>query len=529
MTHFEAIADNYINQMLNPKRCFHYDILQEISHIKLFLENDTHPKCQYILAYYYSENGQKDKALEYVKKAIDSDFLFACNMMGYLLSENKGDNEEILNNFLKSANVGHIGALRNLGYWYNKHGDIEKSIKYYKLGIEKGMVCCETDLTYYYHKDDENYNDLLLSYAMNGCRFAFQLIYRNSDIEKRHYIDKLVLKSYPNMCPCIEHLLDYYENKNKYKFFAILERYKPSTDGSILLIIAKKYFRIRQFDTAIKLLIESIKYGNYDAYVFLKNNTDGNITKAADLTIITDLLELQAVDDFDKTSLVAIYSMLGKPDDAKNMLLTITDAGIKEMGKYKYYVFQDNWVKALEILLEWKDSDKYVRVSCELAFLYTKLHDKGNALSCTKKCVESGCYKCMVILADLALQQNDYFEAHKYLIKSRNSSLRTWIDVSKKFMRKCNSISIAENLVNKKISIGIEILLRNNGDIKRICDKYLIENECHICYMVNLCFTFSCGHGMCTECSKNIINGGKCPFCKKPIDGFLLQEYDIKV
>lgn len=517
MDQVENIADQYIVKLQDPIRCRHNNILFENDHIKLFLKNDTMPKCQFLLAYFYRVNDEDDKSILYAKKAIDNKFDFAYNVLGC----HTEDLKEKIECFLKSAAVGYNNSFRNLGYYYHTQGDIYKSIEYYKLGIEKGNICCETDYIRIHCKNDNNYTDLLLSCAMSGCESALGLIYMKYSVEERHELNKKMLKY--NFSTYIVHLLDYYEKKNKYKFFGMLEKYKVSTDGHILFAIAKKYFSIKQYDISTNLFIQSMKYGNHSAYSFLKKYTDGFVSDPKDLNIMTDFLEVRRIDDSDKAVLALVYAELHRIDDAEIMLTTIIDPYSRAMAIYKHYASQNNWREAMEALMEYMNINKDTYMDFELGLIHTNLNDNVNALKYYKIGAGRSCYECMISLAELASKQKNYMEACQYLIKSKYSNSRRWANACGILIHDCDSVEIAENLLNENISMAIMMLLRNSDNIKEKCDTYLVENECGICYTTTFCFKFLCGHGMCIECLKNSISDN-CPFCKKTIDGFLIQE-----
>ena len=85
---------------------------------------------------YYVEENNIDKAVEYIKEAVFSDYPFGQNNYGIINQFKLGNINNAIYNYEKSSKHKFALAEYNLGYIYEKENEIQQSIEHYKKALE---------------------------------------------------------------------------------------------------------------------------------------------------------------------------------------------------------------------------------------------------------------------------------------------------------------------------------------------------------------------------------------------------------
>lgn len=521
----DLLINQYFDLLNDKKRCYcHKDQTIKIKEedVKLFHQNEDNPKVQFLLAYYYYETN-KYKATDYATNAILNGVGYGYNILGLIAP----DNISQINYFLKAKEHNHPRAYPNLGIVYYQLKDNDNASKYFKMGIENGIICSKYYDTSHFYKNDANYLDLLLECAKQGCRGALdELYYKTIDDKKKREILKIGTgKGYSEY---IYRLINYYETKNRFKFMKLLRELSNSNDPNILYSIGKKYFDIHLIDEATKVFYKAMDLGNYESFTYLTSHgiQSCNDTQAK---IIVKLLINKKKGNVDELNLVALLLQLNENDKALEFSNKIVNPYYKNLAKYRYHcnkceysIAHDYILDALKMDDEQKETALYHEIGCS----YLRLNNENKAKEMLELGVAAGQQNSNIILADIYIKSSNFMLAAQYLIKPLMCDNVSAINLINQIIENNSSIEIGKLLLNNDLFVGLLCLLKCKMETDKIldlCPRFLFESECNICLEIKQQVKFNCGHECCIDCLKNQKNTN-CSYCRKPIWGFIKNK-----
>jgi tetratricopeptide (TPR) repeat protein len=492
------------------------------------MKNDTLPEIQFLLGYYYLAR-DKEKGLKYIKLSIDGGYKAAYNLMGCYDDGKEGHNR--IEYFTKALEAEYPRAYSNLANEYVTLKNDDEAKKYLQMGIDQGILCCETTMLNYY---DKNNMDKCKILAEKGCLLALRMLYRNAGTDNEKYkLDKLGDKF--ERYTFFRRLMLKYKSDNRYKFLALLEKHRKSTNYQILYDIGKEYAILQNNDKVHEYYVRALKYGGADIYKLVSTNELVIFTSPKFSEKLTQVFELANVDEKDdektnisKLNLITQTVIAEKLQDAKIMCNQFNDDYFKYVGLSVYYSAKGKKQKTYDLLKKAFDIDPKKLDLYERLGIYSEdlgRHDDAEGYY-YQGIIEMDCDLCRIRLGTIALNNKKYLVAAEFLVSSRSAFHNNrWQDLHEEIMRKCSENNVGKYLIDNVISGGINILLKSNCDnLSQLCGPYIFKNmECPICYCDNDHLKMLCGHAVCIHCIKDI-KQNKCPFCKTKIVGFIIAK-----
>ena len=176
-------------------------------YLKILVEKYGIKECCYNLAVINRKKGNIEKYKEYILKGIefgDSECMFSYAL--FIYSETGKYTEKVDMYSKKSAEIGNVDAMYELGLFASEQNRIEDSKKWYKKAAEKGETTAMNNLANIYSDEGnkEEAMELYLKSAEKGNPLAFfnlgNYYEENNNIElAKEYYSKVLdsLKGYP--------------------------------------------------------------------------------------------------------------------------------------------------------------------------------------------------------------------------------------------------------------------------------------------------------------------------------------------
>jgi len=212
-------------------------------------------------------------------------------------------------------------------------------------------------------------------------------------------------------------------------------------------------------------------------------------------------------------------------NDMNDIINNMTDPFYKNIILYRFYLNKEDNDKALVHLLISHSLDpesNILNLEFELGMIYRD-YDINKAIEYLKKGIDKKDTRCNLSLAEILYDNNNIFEACKYLIDCCKNNEIFAINKINDIIHKHASFEIGKLLLDNDLDLGINCLIQCNTPTDKIVEcanKFIYYSECNICFNENKQFKSSCGHYLCIDCLRKC-QYQKCPFCKNKFNGYL--------
>jgi tetratricopeptide (TPR) repeat protein len=478
-------------------------------------------QVHFLLAYYYISI-DREKAIEHANLAIQNGCGIAYNTLGCI--ENK------IEHFIKAAIHNNTRAYRNMGELYHASGDINRSKQCLQLGIDLGINCCQYIYYDLYCTNDPDYDDVILNTARKGCRSALDESFgKTTDPTIRQELLNLGVQCKYTFY-IIKMINQYDASNDRYRLIRILRQFEDSNDGDLMFTIGKKYMDMSYCKYGTKCILKALDLGCYDVLEYLGNNvivalsSDNCMINCIMQSTINLLTKRSKLDPCDQLNLVLAYVNTNQPEQAHNVIQSVTDPYYQNMCYSLCYPNDPD--KTLMYLMQAHSLDPNGEIQNLHQPLSVAYARAGNTEQCLYHLTIGAtqppkCYKCVGGLAQYYYDRQRYVEAYSYVFDLLENGIT--VPFINALVYKYATIDIGERFIKNGIYAGIACLINCDVSTSQIVDlcknSFVTKGICPICCTSEDLFTVQCGHSYCLDCVKHDMR--KCPFCRSGITSFL--------